>query len=157
MITISLWQPWATLWLQSSPDEKVFETRSWYTSHRGPLQVHAAKKRDGDVALALRHPFLLERLAAHGVTPETLPYGALIGRVNLIRCCRAQEVSCPGETEQMFGDWSPGRFVWQRAAGPVIYPAPLLFRGSQGFFDARVPGLSDSLVCEHEIPQGRLF
>jgi len=53
MTAISLWQPWATLWLLSDPDEKVFETRHWYAAHRGPLLVHAAKTRNRDVLEAL--------------------------------------------------------------------------------------------------------
>lgn len=40
MKTISLWQPWASL---VAIKAKRIETRSWYTSYRGPLAIHAAK------------------------------------------------------------------------------------------------------------------
>lgn len=41
MKAISLWQPWATL---ISTGDKTWETRSWATTYRGPLAIHAAKK-----------------------------------------------------------------------------------------------------------------
>lgn len=39
---LSLWQPWATL---VGVGLKRVETRSWATSYRGPLAIHAAKRR----------------------------------------------------------------------------------------------------------------
>jgi hypothetical protein len=38
---ITLWQPWASL---VALGVKSIETRSWSTSYRGPLAIHAAKK-----------------------------------------------------------------------------------------------------------------
>jgi activating signal cointegrator 1 len=40
MKALSLMQPWATLLICG---EKTVETRSWRTSHRGLLAVHASK------------------------------------------------------------------------------------------------------------------
>jgi len=37
---LSLWQPWASLWL----GPKVHETRGWSTRYRGLLYVHAVKQ-----------------------------------------------------------------------------------------------------------------
>jgi hypothetical protein len=36
---LTLWQPWATLIAEGV---KTIETRSWATSHRGPVAIHAA-------------------------------------------------------------------------------------------------------------------
>lgn len=44
MKAISLWQPWASL---VPAGAKPVETRSWSTSYRGPLAIHAAKTTDG--------------------------------------------------------------------------------------------------------------
>lgn len=41
MKALTLWQPWATL---VALGVKTIETRSWSTSYRGPLAIHAAKK-----------------------------------------------------------------------------------------------------------------
>jgi hypothetical protein len=40
---ISLWQPWASL---MAAGVKLHETRHWWTSYRGPLAIHAAKRID---------------------------------------------------------------------------------------------------------------
>lgn len=41
---ISLWQPWASL---IAYGVKTIETRSWSTSYRGPIAIHAAKTTKG--------------------------------------------------------------------------------------------------------------
>lgn len=48
MKALTLWQPWASL---IALGVKTIETRSWSTSYRGPLAIHAAAKRPdvGDV------------------------------------------------------------------------------------------------------------
>lgn len=135
MKAISLWQPWATLWLLSEPDEKVFETRGWYSGYRGPLLVHAAKKRDSEVRDYLECRPFVERLAAHGLRPSNLAFGALIGTVNLIGCSRMDRMPEPSEREQMFGNWEPHRFAWERDSHPVLFERPIPYRGSQGFFE----------------------
>lgn len=42
MKALSLWQPWATLIANGA---KQIETRSWSTSYRGPILIHAAKRK----------------------------------------------------------------------------------------------------------------
>ncbi|WP_309145170.1 ASCH domain-containing protein, partial [Brevibacillus sp. HB2.2] len=43
MKAITIHQSWATL---IALGEKRFETRGWSTNHRGPIAIHAAKKRE---------------------------------------------------------------------------------------------------------------
>jgi hypothetical protein len=45
---ITIHQPWAQLLVTG---EKLYETRSWHTSHRGQLVVHAARKFTEDMRL----------------------------------------------------------------------------------------------------------
>jgi len=148
MKAISLWQPWATLWLLRDPDEKVFETRHWYTGYRGDLLVHAAKKRDGEVREALANPYFLERLAAHGFTPTALAFGALIGTVRLIGCCRMDRMPQPSLRESRMGDWSPKRYAWERGRFPHLWVHPVAYVGHQGFFD-----VSESDIESQEMPR----
>jgi len=75
---ISLWQPWAMLWLLSDPDEKVFETRGWYTSYRGPLLVHAAKKKDGEILDFLGSSGFRRVLESRGMSRADIAFGAII-------------------------------------------------------------------------------
>ena len=42
MKALTLWEPWATL---IALGVKRYETRSWGTKYRGPLAIHAAKRR----------------------------------------------------------------------------------------------------------------
>jgi hypothetical protein len=134
---ISLWQPWATLWLLTDPDEKVFETRHWYCSHRGLLFVHAAKTRNAEVRGMLECRYVQERLAAHGLSVADLPFGALAGTVDLIGCSRMDRMPQPSEREQRVGNWSPERFAWERGPKTRIFTRSIPFVGKQGFF--RVP------------------
>jgi len=48
MKAITLWQPWASL---VALGVKTIETRSWATSYRGPIAIHAAKRPLGNGAL----------------------------------------------------------------------------------------------------------
>lgn len=142
---ISLWQPWATLWLLTDPDEKIFETRHWGTSYRGPLLVHAAKKRDGEVREYLKSRALRRTLERHSLSVDQLAFGAIIGSVNLIDCCATEfvEPSRSASEEDLWGDWSDGRFAWGRAPKPKLFARPIPYRGQQGFF-----GVDDRVLQE---------
>lgn len=48
MKTLSLWQPWASL---VALGIKTIETRSWSTKYRGPLAIHAARRRPDHFAI----------------------------------------------------------------------------------------------------------
>lgn len=148
MKAISLWQPWALLWLLSDPDEKIFETRHWPTNYRGPLLVHAAKKRDGEVMDFVHSSGCTRTLLKHGVRADDEPglhlaFGAIIGRVDMIGCHKMSTLPEPSEREAMWGNWAPDRYAWERGKNPVIFKQPIPYRGSQGFFD--VP---DDLIVE---------
>ena len=41
MKAITVWQPWASLLVSG---RKRYETRSWATTYRGPIAIHAAKR-----------------------------------------------------------------------------------------------------------------
>src|SRR6185437_11126448 len=89
MLALSLWQPWATL---VAIGAKRIETRHWHTHYRGPLAIHAAKRKDKDsLALCLSQPFL-SALAAGGYdTPFELPFGLMIATCRLDQCLPIHE------------------------------------------------------------------
>lgn len=142
MKAISLWQPWATLWVLSNPSEKVFETRHWPTRYRGPLLVHAAKKQDRQILEAVYDERIMAALIRHGIHGiADLAFGSLIGRVDLVSCDQMADLCdqwSPSEDEQAFGDWKPERYAWKRGPTPELWSSPIPWRGAQGFFD--VPG-----------------
>ena len=61
-------QPWAHLIIEGA---KPVENRSWSTSYRGLILIHAAQTRDEDL------------ICQHGLEPGWLDYGAIIGSVEL--------------------------------------------------------------------------
>jgi activating signal cointegrator 1 len=153
---LSLWQPYASL---LAAGKKRVESRSWSTSHCGPLLVHAAKRRDPtSINLTVMEPFYSALKAAFGPhwTWTDLPFGALVGRVDVVACYPTAKVFpgddgtpfCDGEslaiddTERAFGDYSAGRFAWL-TANPVRFGTPVPYRGGLGLFD--VP---DELIPE---------
>lgn len=139
MKAISLWQPWATLWLLTNPDEKVFETRHWPTDYRGWLLVHAAKKQDGEVRESLKCPHFQQRLAVHGLKPADLAFGALIGMVYLKGCRRMFTMAEPSTLEAMAGNWSDERYAWERAPEVKLFEKSIPYKGAQGFFNVEWP------------------
>lgn len=72
---ITLWQPWALL---MALKEKEYETRSWMTTYRGPLAIHAAKNFPKDArSLCLRDSFcgVLRRWGWDSRTRREVPWG----------------------------------------------------------------------------------
>lgn len=150
MRCISLWNPWALAWLLDNPRLKKFETRDWSTDYRGPLLIHAAKKRDGDVRAALNDPEMLDDLGVRAMYPADLAFGAVIGKLDITDCIPMSKMCWPGETEQRWGLWTPERFAWKRGPRPVIFKRPIPFSGSQKFFDVPLRLVQDQL---EEVPR----
>ena len=142
MKAISLWQPWASLWV--APDAKIHETRSWPTRHRGELAVHASKHAvcelmEGSLLASVQATFALG-----GGYAQHLPRGAIIGVVNLEDCYLVDTVRDTTMRDVLFGNWTPGRYAWRR--GPVVrvLPTPVPCRGLQGLWT--VPADVERLV-----------
>lgn len=151
MKVISLLQPWATLVVIGA---KKIETRSWNTTYRGPLAIHASKKLSNPQReLTFSQPFwdALKHL-------RELPTGAIIGSVKLVDTFGTENADnqirevwkdqvgdahhepfgdiLPGliAREKKFGDYTDGRFGWM-LKDPVMFSRPVLARGSLGFWE----------------------
>jgi len=160
MKTLSLWQPWASAMAIGS---KSIETRSWVTTYRGPVVIHAAKRCNKneliDIAChwgwkgALR-PFLEQD---HYLW-KVLPFGALLSVGNLVDI-RPTESFTQGEiltrhradgektdlydwTQKMLGDFGLDRFGWI-FRGMRCFAEPISLLGHQGLFN----------VPDHIIPE----
>jgi len=109
---------------------KQWETRSWRTHYTGWIAIHAAigfpkwaKELVGE------EPF------SNFLTGLELPRGMLLGVVQLWGCKRSEDaIGSASRTEQAFGDWSPGRWVWG-----LQYPSrlrrPIQAKGSLGLWN----------------------
>ena len=140
MKALSMTQPWAQALFIGL---KHYETRSWSTNYRGPLLIHAAKhwrKPDKDFAQTER---ALGRFTAHRI-----PFGAIIGKVDLVNVCPVEEMlGVITGLERLYGDYSPGRYAWE-LANPVLFPEPIPYRGALRLFN-----VDDSIPNKADIPE----
>jgi activating signal cointegrator 1 len=137
MKVLSLLQPWATLVITGV---KKYEVRSWQTKYRGALLIHASAKK----------PSRRERLFFEGAdyfrdyidSMDHLPYGAIIGEVNLVAIHETgwllQHLETdpyhPWSRELVFDDYTPGRFAWKLTeARELGYVLPL--KGTLGLWE----------------------
>lgn len=132
MKAISLWQPWGSLWVNG---DKVNETRGWYTSYRGWLYVHAAKRfQSEEIELCHEEPFK-SCLAKYYKTCRHIPLGCILGEVNLCDCVPVERIrDTLSDQERAFGNYADGRFAWKTDARKA-YKLLVPYRGRQGFFD----------------------
>lgn len=130
MKALSIRQPWAWAIIHAGKD---IENRSWGTSYRGPMLIHAAKgltrPEYNDFVDTYR---ALIREMPHIPEPprfDELPRGGIVGRVRMIDCVLASA-----------SPWFFGKFGFVLAD-----PTPLPFRpvrGMLGFFDPVDPDAS---------------
>jgi hypothetical protein len=136
MKAISIWQPWAQA---IAVGAKRIETRAWWTAHRGPLAIHAAKRSDDE----LRQMYewgLFEAVRRAGFARfDDLPLGAVVATCRLAECIRATDVDGLTRQERDLGDYSPGRYAWVLSDVRAV-KTPIQYRGAQGLFEIPIIG-----------------
>jgi predicted transcriptional regulator len=131
MKVLSLLQPWASLVVLGL---KKIEIRSWRTSHRGGLLIHASVEK--------RSRFI-NRNAFKKYVPHfySLPFGAIVGSVMLddivaVEMLQLSDARMNAHTleEKAFGDYSKGRYAWLLSE-PVEFKKPINIRGSLNLWE----------------------
>lgn len=161
ILALTFTEPWCSLMVAG---KKCVETRSWRTTYRGPIALHAASTLPRDLnalchqeyfyeALALRHfrgghwSFPTKHVLAIGMLEEVLP----------------TEVVQVSEQERAFGNYAPGRFAWRFSA---LYrlKTPIIARGSlslwqwtppASFWDEIQTAYNRLLLTESNIQEAR--
>lgn len=158
MKAITLWQPWASLW---GYEIKKYETRSWGTSYRGPIAIHAAalnpfkaiRPIPNEAVMEMRKALKERRILASNTDFRILPRGCVIAKAELVGCHEMvrhggrglssaspawietdQVIYEPTEQELLFGDWTPGRFAWE-ISDIKILPKPIPAKGNQRLWE----------------------
>lgn len=155
MKALSLHQPWASL---VALGVKNIETRSWATSYRGPLAIHAAKRKpDEGTGLTVPSPIPLGAVVATCVLVDVVPiveeipapaqwrepWGVVTVEPWLI------EHYWPGfgnpgsryvGDQLPYGNFAVGRYAWL-LDGIKALPEPVPVRGRQGLFECGWPSL----------------
>ena len=126
MKALTILQPWATLIAMGA---KKVETRSWATSYRGPLAIHAGKDINTPHCV-WRNPFKKELEKAGMFTPypdgvygfSLRDHGKILAIVDLAECLKVVGWEPDGAfledgrkitgNEFVFGDYSVGRYAW---------------------------------------------
>ena len=151
MRALSLTQPWAELVMIG---EKRYETRSWTTTYRGPLAIHAAKGLSsigGTVGLnqfAFREPFrtVLQEAGHTAELDQELPRGAVVAVCELVAvypCDDAfrgeiEDGRTGAQFERYFGDFGFGRWAW-RLENVRRLEVPFPVRGALGLWEVDLP------------------
>ncbi len=140
MKLISLWEPWATLMAIGA---KRIETRSWQTSYRGWLAIHASK---GGLGKAQLQECCSDPRFSLALSGEVLKPGHIVAVVELIDCCPMEDRGClPGvfsdypemdtPQERAFGDYHPDRWAW--VTDRLFRLQPIPYKAAQGLCDVR--------------------
>lgn len=137
MKALTLTQPWATLVALGA---KRIETRSWSTSYRGPLAIHAAK-RLADLGsehelmlLCRREPFRSALIGAGYLGTPGLPRGAIVATCTLLDCVPTQH---PGAANEPGKPWFTGA---RKGVGQHYYEVPPPEGSNEYAFGDYAPG-----------------
>lgn len=131
MKAITLYQPWATLMAIGA---KRIETRSWATSYRGELAIHAGKDTWG-IEIFFEEPFKAVLTAAGIRGISDLPLGQVVGVCELFSCEPTERLIETVEPPELdFGTYAVGRFGWLTRNMRRIDPA-IPARGAQRLWD----------------------
>lgn len=143
MRALSLWQPWATYIVIGA---KTIETRSWGTTYRGPVAIHAAKTKAG------LPPTPEHAAVVPGAAELAYPLGVVVAVADLVDVLhverhdpvyvdpsllavisgtRSWHVS---RADVALGDLSIGRWAW-RLANVRALRTPVALRGMQGLWE----------------------
>ena len=113
MKVLSVRQPYAWAILHAG---KLTENRSWRTTYRGPLLIHASMRPDPDGRA------FIARLGID--VPEDLPAGVILGSVRLVDV-----------VDDSDSPWAePGQRHWQ-LEDPQPWPVPVVAKGDLGLWD----------------------
>jgi activating signal cointegrator 1 len=153
---LSLWEPLATAMARGL---KKIDTRTRRFSYRGPLAIHAAKRRFDETdrthafrnAIGLTAPgkweYFIKELQARGLT-EGLAYGKMVCIVNVVDCVSCAEVKRSlMPYEYLLGNYTGNR---QAILTGNLYKIeePIEIVGHQGLFHWELPQHLESVVNE---------
>ena len=121
MKTLTVCPGWAELFFLPQ-DAKDVENRSWPTSHRGTLLIHAGKSKKA-ISLAREYCFMI------GVPMiEPSVFGAIIGVVEVVGC----------DFRESKSRWAMfGQYHWH-LANPRLFAEPIDCKGSLSLWEPSI-------------------
>jgi hypothetical protein len=131
MKVLSVKQPWASLIVSGIKD---IENRTWKTSYRGELLIHASAKSAGIPSELLTNDqfdslrfgpesdlFLTELMAGRYIT------SAIIGKLDLVDCVVNHPSIWAEKTEMPAGTYMGEKLIWNWVLeNPILFEEPIL-------------------------------
>lgn len=126
---LSFRQPWAALVLDG---RKTLDLRTWSTYYRGTLAIYASLEVEK------------EACQAHGLDPQTLSTGVVIGIVDLVDIIPLDEATYAlRQAEHLAGrPFRPGLFGWVFKNPRPVEP-PVVVKGRLNLFDVDIQTVDD--------------
>jgi len=122
MKALTVLQPWA--WAIAAGHKRI-ENRTWATSYRGPLVIHAGR----DHRLMAPGIQFLRGVGIERPLLDGLPFGAIVALAELVNCVRYDD-----QTTALHDDpFAEGPVCW--VLDNVVEVEPVPYRGAQGLFD----------------------
>jgi len=143
---LTLWEPWASLMAYGV---KETETRSWRTSYRGRVAIHAAQYskeigRTAELFAGGGKGWIGDKLAKRPRKDWALGYVIAVGDLFAIHPT-SQALVTP--RERLLGDYTAGRYAWHFR--DVVRIDPRKWKGAQGL--RRLPfGFAEELIYLHQ-------
>ena len=135
---LSFRQPWAELVLQG---KKTLDLRTWSTRHRGPLAIYASQTVEKDAC------------RVHGLDPDQLTTGAVIGLVDLVGMVELDQAAYDArESQHLSGrHFQEPLFGWE-LANPRPLAEPIPTRGRLLLFEVDIPFIDGQRSERSRIP-----
>lgn len=132
---ITIYQPWATL---KAKGIKRYETRSWKTSYRGPIAIHAGGEVFSRYIISVNALAIMNKVPGFEDLKE-LPRGAVIAVGNLIACHKMDKPfqDTLSDDERAMGNFGIGRYAWEFA--DLVECEPIPAKGKQGLWSWTPP------------------
>lgn len=127
MKALTICQPYAEMIARG---DKRVENRTWFTSHRGPLYIHAGKSRewlDGDTDDELAEEF-----------GRQIEFGAIVATCRLVDCLHIDKIEA-GQYDARFPwlrthEHTNGEWCWVLDEIQRL-PQPIVINGKQGLWE----------------------
>lgn len=147
MRAITLWQPWASL---IALGLKKYETRSWTTSYRGKLLIHAAQRPiDSEGWLVVHQACELSGQEVLGSWVQK--YGCIVAITDLTNCLAMESHPRLGAYYQERGDCNVTLHAQNRLDAILIETVPKLERTAGIWESGRYAWRLESTQQFHEV------
>ncbi len=143
MKCLTVCHPWAWCILSG---HKTCENRSWPTSYRGSLLIHAGLSRRSLTAQVRRK---IKRLGVELPPESQMTFGAIIGICTLVDCVPLEAVTADS--------WAVGPWCFLLSDVTAL-PKPIPFRGKQKLFNPNLSSLQRrQIICQSSWPEEAQF